>query len=121
MADYAANHGSLTDLQHEIAVYQHLHEEQGVSVPRFFAHGWIKQTTCYFLAVELLGPTLEDATEADQDAFQSAAVEALECIHARGVLHRSELSTLMVLLNAVLQKSACSWRLLRPSSCTCLP
>ncbi|KAK9793447.1 hypothetical protein WJX73_007141 [Symbiochloris irregularis] len=88
VADYAADHRSLADLQHEVAVYQHLHEEQGVSVPRFFAHGWIKQTTCYFLAVELLGPTLEDATETEHDAFQSAAIEALECIHARGVLHR---------------------------------
>ncbi|KAK9817423.1 hypothetical protein WJX74_000043 [Apatococcus lobatus] len=35
VGDYAASKRSLADLQHEAAVYEHLHGEQGVSVPRF--------------------------------------------------------------------------------------
>ena len=88
MGDSGSNHGSLRELKHEVAVYRRLHQQQGVSVPRLFAHGWIKGTTCYFLALELLGPTLQDLSDADQDALQPSAIQALEQVHARGIWHR---------------------------------
>ena len=75
---------SLKELQHEVAVYEHLRGEQGVSVPRFVACGYIVDSTLYFLATELLGPSLESAG----DDLEPAALHALQRIHACGVLHR---------------------------------
>lgn len=84
MGDYAASKRSLKELQHEAAVYEHLRGEQGVSVPRFVACGYIVDSTLYFLATELLGPSLESAG----DDLEPAALHALQRVHACGVLHR---------------------------------
>lgn len=93
VVDYAADSRSLEDLRHEIAIYQHLRPEQGVSVPRCMEHGWIRESTCYFLALELLGHSLEEELGAEEgaelpEALQHAALQALQRVHAHRVLHR---------------------------------
>ncbi|KAK9825621.1 hypothetical protein WJX74_010498 [Apatococcus lobatus] len=86
VGDYAACKRSLAELRHEVSVYRHLPGEQGVSVPRFVACGHILDSSLYFIATELLGPSLEDAMTLDKD-FEPAALHALERVHACGVLH----------------------------------
>lgn len=78
----------LGDLQHEAAVYQHLLTEQGVSVPRCVASGYILDSTLYFVATELLGPTLDSAARASLPVLDRSALKALERVHARGILHK---------------------------------
>lgn len=85
MVDYAASQRTLQDLQHEAAVYEHLRGEQGISVPRFGACGYIIDSTLYFIAMELLGPSLYDTAAAEK--LQPAALRALNRVHACGVLH----------------------------------
>ncbi|KAK9848927.1 hypothetical protein WJX84_005389 [Apatococcus fuscideae] len=67
-------------------VYEHLHEEQGVAIPRFVAQGHIIDSTFYFIATELMGPSLEFAVAGEED-LEPAAMRALERVHACGVLH----------------------------------
>lgn len=84
VGDHAASKSSLAHLRHEAAMYEHLRGEQGVSVPRFVACGHILDSTLFFLATELLGPSL--AMTAGED-LEPAALRALERVHARGILH----------------------------------
>ena len=86
MGDYAACKRSLADLQHEAAVYEHLQWEQGISVPRFVACGHIVDSPLYFIATELLGPSLEYAMTTQEDCGR-AALHALKRVQACGVLH----------------------------------
>ncbi len=67
-------------------MYQHLAREQGVSVPRLIAHGYIREASLYFVATELLGPSLESEVTT-QPALEPEAMRALERVHACGVLH----------------------------------
>ncbi len=67
-------------------MYKHLAREQGVSVPRLIAHGYILESSLYFVATELLGPSLESEMTT-QPALEPEAMLALERVHACGVLH----------------------------------
>lgn len=67
-------------------MYQHLHWEQGVSVPRFVASGHITDSSLYFIAMELLGPSLGSPMAVEED-LEPAALHALARVHACGVLH----------------------------------
>ena len=83
MGHYAAFKKSLPQLQHEAAVYEHLRAEQGISVPRFVAHGYILDSTFYFIATELLRPL--DAETIAEEGLEPAALHALQRVHACGV------------------------------------
>ena len=87
VGDYAADKRVLQDLQHEAAVYEHLRAEQGVSVPRFVACGYIMDSTLYFIATELLGPSLDSAAAVEK-TLELTALHALDRVHSCGVLHR---------------------------------
>ncbi|KAK9822512.1 hypothetical protein WJX74_000027 [Apatococcus lobatus] len=86
VGDCAASKRSLADLQHETAVYKHLRAEQGVSVPRLVARGYMIDSSLYFVATEPMGPSLELAPIAERN-LEPAAMHALERVHACGVLH----------------------------------
>lgn len=88
VGDYAANKHALHELQHEAAMYKHLRGEQGVSVPRFVACGFVRDSTMYFIATELLGPSLASLPLADGETLEATALHALQRVHACGVLHR---------------------------------
>ncbi|KAK9816199.1 hypothetical protein WJX74_001896 [Apatococcus lobatus] len=55
-------------------------------MPRLIARGHIIDSSLYFRATELLGPSLESAGTAAED-LEPAALRALERVHACGVLH----------------------------------
>ena len=88
VGDYAAEKRVLQDLQHEAAVYEHLRGEQGISVPRFVACGYIMDSTLYFIATELLGPSLDSVASAAGETLELTALRALDRVHACGVLHK---------------------------------
>ena len=88
VGDFAAHKRCLADLQHEAAVYEHLREEQGVSVPRFVASGYILDSTLFFIATEMLGPPLDRVASVAGETLELAALRALVQVHACGVLHR---------------------------------
>ena len=88
VGDFAAHRRALPDLQHEAAVYEHLRGEQGVSVPRFVASGYILDSTLFFIATEMLGPPLDRVASVAGETLELAALRALDRVHACGVLHR---------------------------------
>lgn len=53
-------------------------EEQGRAVPRKVTQGFIAGSTCYFVAMELLGESLEEAPAAEHAALGEAALAALD-------------------------------------------
>lgn len=87
VSDYGNRFSVLEELQQEVHILDHLRDEQGRAVPRKIAQGFIAESTCYFMATELLGETLLEASPAEDVALEQAALAALERVHARGVLH----------------------------------
>ncbi|BDA40883.1 probable rasGEF domain-containing serine/threonine-protein kinase X at C-terminar half [Coccomyxa sp. Obi] len=88
VCDYGHRSAALKEVQREVEILDHLREEQGRAVPRKVTQGYIAGSTCYFVALELLGESLEEAPPAEHAALEQAALAALESVHARGVLHK---------------------------------
>ena len=87
VCDYGHRSAALKEVQRECNMLDHLRDEQGQAVPRKITQGYIAGSTCYFVAMELLGESLEEAPSSEHAALEQAALAALEKVHARGVLH----------------------------------
>ncbi len=87
VADYGHRSSVLEEVQQEVEMLDYLRDEQGQAVPRKIAQGYIAESTCYFIAMELLGETLQDAPLEEFPALEESALAALDRVHAAGVLH----------------------------------
>ncbi|CAL8469822.1 g9364 [Coccomyxa elongata] len=87
VADYRGRFSKLKEVQEEVEMLDYLHAKQGQAVPRKIAQGYIVDSTCYFVATELLGETLRDAPPDEFPGLEEAALAALDRVHAAGVLH----------------------------------
>ena len=88
VCDYGHRSSVLEEVQRECQMLDHLRDEQGQAVPRKVTQGFIAGSTCYFVATELLGESLQEAPSSEHAALEQAALAALDKVHARGVLHR---------------------------------
>ncbi|CAL8469824.1 g9366 [Coccomyxa elongata] len=88
VCDYGHRSEALKEVQRECEMLDYLREEQGQAVLPKVTQGYIAGSTCYFVAMELLGESLEEAPSTEHAALGEAALAALDRVHARGVLHK---------------------------------
>lgn len=63
--------------------------EQGTAVPYLVAHGYIADSTLYFIATQLMGPSLESIPAPSDDMVQfweGGVLAVVDKVHARGVM-----------------------------------
>lgn len=77
-----------------------LQSEQGISIPRLVAYGEISGTACKFIAFQLLGESLEDVLQENQEEVDPKPLKFRVLKHQNLELHREysiQLSFQMVL------------------------
>ena len=87
VCDYGHRSAALKEVQRECQMLDHLRDEQGQAVPRKVTQGYIAGSTCYFVAMEMLGKSLEEVPSSELAALAQEALAGLEKVHAQCVLH----------------------------------